>query len=248
MVLSAAALAVGLAAGLGLRTLLHAPEVELGGPGTPPATPTPARAGVVLRGTVVGPTGEPVAGCVVELAAADGPEASAAPPPDPLATTLTGGDGRFVVRAPAPPDAAVLRLVASEWVPMECPLEELDREEDIELGTLELLPGTRVQVTVRDTVRDPLPGARLCFECLAPATQVERRARGAARIWGQCDDGGRLTTPPLHPGRYRLRLEAAGDRPSSPRPTASAPITLTPSEFEVEADAGVQTLTVVAQR
>lgn len=204
-------------------------------------TAVPATGLAHVHGVCVTADGRPVQGCRIELhatARSDVPSSDATRgwrPPDALRTPA---DGSFSLRFSPPPEFAFeLRFRGGDAAPMECAIQHLDPGEDLDLGQVVLQPGTRVQAIVVDAQRQPVPDLVVRFEAASPAPREDRRPHPTAALLARADAHGRFTTPALVPGVYRLRLEDEKEG-----------VLVSPREFDVHPDAGVQTVQIVVRQ
>lgn len=183
-------------------------------------------AAVSLR--VLDPAGEPVPGVTVEahvpsvrdagsLLFAGGVES--APPGEPLASGVTGEDGRVVLEA-VPVGTVDLALSAEDWVVRTIPDLEVPPE-GVDLGDQELHRAVSVQGRVVDPEGRPVPGA----EVMATRNAEILHFKGDLTA----GEDGRFVVEGLDPrGEIYLRARAAGWIPGPP-----VKVTL-PPEGEVE--------------
>jgi len=145
------------------------------------------RPGISLRGRVVGPDGEPLAGARVTA------------PVEPGARRVeTDASGRFEIGS-LEPGLSEYSLAAAhdDYVraAIRVPASEVERPQVVALAR-----GTRLEVVVRDSLDRPVPGA-------AVVVASERRVPEAQ---GLSDDGGAFSSPALAEGSHVVVAERAG--------------------------------------
>ncbi len=156
-----------------------------------------------LSGIVLGPDGEPVAGCRATIG-----EGSA----------LTDERGRFRLEDPETPEAEpVLVLDAPRLAVKRIGLPGLPRQGSFDLGVFELGRGSEVRGTVVDPAGAPLPGARVLLVTPEGHAETLTGPEGRFRFSG------------VEPGRYDLGVAAAGFPIAAERGlSVRGPVTLEP--------------------
>ena len=184
------------------------------------AAAVPAAAEPSIAGLVRDEAGQPVAGARVKLFAPIAPWRQmaaelAGEPPEPVAATRTGDDGRYELAAPA----GLWRLVveAPGYRPERSEVAHFAVQEDagdaaagghaVEQAPVELDADAGLALTVTDAAGRPLAGARA-------ATAWGQRAYGggaAAAAWREVAGAdGRVRLPRLPQGRYEVAAAAPG--------------------------------------
>ncbi|MBN2489601.1 MAG: carboxypeptidase regulatory-like domain-containing protein [Planctomycetes bacterium] len=173
-----------------------------------PAPPAPARTGSV-RGRVVGPDGLGVEGAAVAIVPVQRKAFGLLSRGAPAGEARTGPDGGFRIAAVPADDGYRVALRHERYPPLDQDQVRVSPDEEIDVGTLQLVAGAALRGHVRSIDTGPLAAVEVrVVDPLLPEA-----FGGRAPVTARTDAGGRFRFENLPPGKVRLEAEAADHAP-----------------------------------